>query len=159
MILLSRILLLTAVYLALTANLQPSNTLLGFLLAAAIIFLLRPAGHASSWRLTPESILALIRYVLILIYDLIISGVQTARIVLDPRLPIREGVIAIPTNCDTEAAQALSAHAISVTPGEIVVEMGEEGTMHTHVLDVERAAGAVIRAQMEREQLLSKITQ
>ena len=150
-------LLLTAVYIALTSNLQPSNILAGLLIATAVMLLLRTSGHTSTWRFSAAGIVALIRYTLVLVYDLIVSGIQVARIVLDPDLPIRQGDIAIPTSCKIEAAQALSAHAITVTPGEMVVEIGKDGAMYTHVLDATGAEEDVIRAQKMREEMLGKI--
>ena len=151
------ILLLTAVYIALTANLQPSNILAGLLIATAVMFLMHTSGRTSTWRFSAAGIVALFRYTLVLIYDLIVSGIQVARIVLTPDLPIHQGDIAIPTACDTEVAQALSAHAITVTPGEMVVEIGEDGAMYTHVLDATQAEEDVLHAQEMREEMLEKI--
>lgn len=150
-------LLLTATYLALTANLQLSNILVGLLLSSLILLLLRPATSAVSWRIWPSVSWAIVRYILVLAYDLIVSGVQVARIVLDPALPIQQGNIAIPTNCESETAQALSAHAITLTPGEMVVEIGDEGVMYTHVLDASHAEENMAEAQQMREQMLNKI--
>ena len=110
-----------------------------------------------TWRFSAAGVLAFIRYALVLIYDLIVSGIQVARIVLDPDLPIRQGDIAIPTTCETEVAQALSAHAITVTPGEMVVEIDKDGTMYTHVLDATHAEEDAKRAQEMREEMLEKI--
>ncbi len=157
MIQLRGIFLLTAVYIALTANLQPSNILIGLLLAAGVMFLLRSAGYSSAWHFSPGGAVAFVRYVFILIYDLMVSGIQVARIVLNPNLPIKQGDIAIPTNCETEVSQALSAHAITITPGEMVVEIGQDGAMYTHVLDATHAEEDSIRAQKMREDLLEKI--
>ena len=151
------ILMLTAVYLALTANLRLSNILVGLLLSSLILMLLRPATRAVNWRFLPSTTWAILRYLLLLVYDLIVSGIQVARIVLDPALPIQQGIIAIPTNCESETGQALSAHAITLTPGELVVEMGDEGVMYTHVLDATHAEDDMAEAQQMREDLLRKI--
>jgi len=151
------VLLLTAVYLALTANLQLNNIILGLLLSLLILLLLRPATRAVNWRIWPSTSWAMLRYLLVLAYDLIVSGIQVARIVLNPTLPIQQGIIAIPTNCESETAQALSAHAITLTPGEMVVEMSDEGVMYTHVLDATHAQDNMAEAQQMREQMLQKI--
>ena len=76
---------------------------------------------------------------------------------LSPKLPIQQGNIAIPTTCTAETAQALSAHAITLTPGAMVVEMGDEGRMYTHVLDAGHAEESMADAQQKREQMLNKI--
>ena len=151
------VLLLTAGYLALTANLQLSNVIAGLLLSILVLILLRPAPRALNWRLLPSTTWALIRYIFVLAYDLLISGIQVARIVLTPSLPIQQGIIAIPTDCESETAQALSAHAITLTPGEMVVEMSDDGTMYTHVLDASHASETMAEAQRMREEMLQNI--
>ena len=102
-------------------------------------------------------ILALGAYVLIVTRDVILSGLQVARLVLDPSLPIRPGIIAIPSLCQSELATALSAHAITLAPGEMVVEIDKHGIMYTHTLDVTKAESYVNEAQQMRSDLLARI--
>jgi multicomponent Na+:H+ antiporter subunit E len=148
---------LTLAYLALTANLEPINVVAGLIIAILVVWLVKPQPHRVSWRQVPGRTLALGRYVLLLIYDLVVSGIQVARIVLDPTLPIRPGIIAIPSKCRSEMASALNAHAITLTPGESVIEMSEDGTMYTHCLDAARSEEVVEQAQNLRVDLLEKI--
>ncbi|MGW8251940.1 MAG: Na+/H+ antiporter subunit E, partial [Anaerolineales bacterium] len=103
------------------------------------------------------ALLALGRYLLLLAYDLVSAGFQVARIVLNPSLPISPGIIAIPTGCRSELSLALSAHALSVSPGELVIEIDDQGIMYTHVLDASRKSAYVYEAQQIRENLLRKI--
>ncbi|MGD8804788.1 MAG: Na+/H+ antiporter subunit E [Chloroflexota bacterium] len=151
------IVLLTLTYLALTANLEPINVIAGLIIAALVVLLVRPQPHKVDWRQVPEMTVALGRYVLVLIYDLVVSGVQVARIVLDPKLPIKPGIIAIPSRCRSEMASALNAHAITLTPGESVIEMGEDGVMYTHCLDADQSKELIEQAQDLRVNLLEKI--
>lgn len=148
---------LTAVYLALTGNLQLSNIITGLIISALIVWLLGIESKPLSWRAFFPALWALVKYVTVLMVDLVSSGIQVARIVLSPRLPIAPGNIAIPTRCSTELSQALSAHAITLTPGEMVVEMGKQGVMYTHALDATHADEYVVEAQEKREQMLIKI--
>jgi multicomponent Na+:H+ antiporter subunit E len=151
------IVLLTLTYLALTANLEPINVIAGLIIAALVVLLVRPQPHKVDWRQVPEMTVALGRYILVLIYDLVVSGVQVARIVLDPKLPIKPGIIAIPSRCRSEMASALNAHAITLTPGESVIEMGEDGVMYTHCLDADQSKELIEQAQDLRVNLLEKI--
>ena len=144
-------------YLALTGNFAWGNILLGLLVALLVALLVQPGDGLADPSNLPAALVALLRYVLVLAYDLIVSGVQVARIVLDPRLPIRPGIVAIPTDCQSELGRALSAHAISLTPGELVVEVGEDGTMYTHCLDASQATDLVANVQKMREAMLTKI--
>ena len=151
------ILALTLVYLALTANLEPLNILVGLLVGTIVTFLI-PANetefHPSRWL---SFIWALIRYIILMAWDLIVSGVQVARIVLSPKMPINPGIIAIPSKTDSDLATALSAHEITLTPGEFVVEIDEEGVMYTHVLNLEQAEQFAEEAQEKRRTLLEKM--
>ena len=59
--------------------------------------------------------------------------------------------------CESALATALSAHALSISPGEVVVEIDPNGVMYTHVLDVTHSAEYQEQAQQMRNDLLSKI--
>lgn len=151
------ILSLLFVYLELSSNFEFSNILLGLLVVFAITKLIPFRRRPSDWRRLPSATVALVRYTVILAYDLIVSGVQVARIVLDPGLPIKPGIVAIPSESESELGAALSAHAITLTPGEMVVEMDDTGVMYTNCLDVTDAERYVTEAQTMRRDLLQKI--
>ena len=151
------ILVLLALYLALTGNLQFSNIVVGVLVAGLVSLLLRPQRGRMAVRRIPGALWAMIRYIAILAADVVKSGIEVARIVLDPALPIRPGIVAIEAGCESELAQALSAHALSITPGELVIGIDEAGTMYTHCLDATHAAEYAAEAQQMRRTLLSKI--
>jgi multicomponent Na+:H+ antiporter subunit E len=80
-----------------------------------------------------------------------------ARVVLTPGVSLRQGIIAIPAETSSDLGRALSAHAITVTPGEMVVEMDEEGTMYTHCLDATAAAETAVAHQRQRRAMLERI--
>lgn len=148
--------LLTLVYLALRPNFEILNILAGIIIAAVVVLLLRPQPQPLRWRQLPTIILALIRYTVVLAYDLVVSGIQVARIVLKPGRTLRPGIIIIPSKNQSEVAQALNAHAITLTPGEIVVEITDDGTMYTHCLNATESQKLVDDAQEMRVSLLEK---
>jgi multicomponent Na+:H+ antiporter subunit E len=145
------------VYLALTANLELGNLVLGLVIATGLTALLRPPRGTFDLRQLPDTLMAIIRYLFVVILNAIKSGLVVARLVLDPVLPVKQGIIAIPSGCDEELATALSAHAITLAPGEMVVEIGEDGVMYTHALDATHAAEYVAEAQQLRLDLLRRI--
>jgi multicomponent Na+:H+ antiporter subunit E len=151
------ILLLWLVYLALTGNLAWNNLVVGLLFAAAVTLLMRPRRRAMNIRRFPAAFFAMLRYVGILMWDIVVNGIQVARIVLTPSLPIQPGIIAIPSLCESELGTALSAHAITVSPGELVVEISEDGVMYTHTLDATNSEKKAADAQRLRVNLLQKI--
>lgn len=149
-------LLLLLIYLALTSNLEVSNIITGGLIVLGVAALLLPGVNPIGVRRFPGAVWALIQYLGLLLIELIVSGLQVARIVLSPSLPIQPGIVAIPAGTDSELATALNAHAISVTPGELVVEIGEDGVMYTHCLDATRPEEARLSA-LQRRDLLCRI--
>lgn len=149
--------LLAGVYLALTANAQPANLVVGALIGLGAAALVRPTAERMNPRRLPGALWALARYLVILAVDIFQCGIDVARIVLDPRLPIRPGIVAIPSQMHSELGTALSAHAITITPGEMVIEIGPDGVMYTHCLDAAKSAAAAAAGQARRKALLERI--
>jgi multicomponent Na+:H+ antiporter subunit E len=117
--------LLTVIYLMITSNLSIANIVVGIVVALLVAALVRPPLRTMSPSHYPTSIVATFKYIGTLIWDLILSGVQLAQILLSRQMPINPGIINIPSNCVSELGAALSAHAITLTPGEMTVEMDE----------------------------------
>lgn len=150
-------LLVTTLYLLITADFTLLNIGVSLMIGFLISVVYQPESGLLDIRNFPRAIWALFRYVLLLLLDLIKSGLQVAWILLQTNLPIKPGIITISANCESEMANALSAHSISLTPGEIVVEMDEHGTMYTHVLDITEADEYTEEAQEIRRNLLRNI--
>jgi multicomponent Na+:H+ antiporter subunit E len=144
-------------YLFLTGNWAVNNLVTGLILAAFITLLIRPRKRNFEWKRLPDALVATIIYLGRLLIDLLMSGIQVAGIVLTPSLPIKPGIIAIPSQCESDLGVALSAHAITLTPGEMVVEIDEAGVMYTHVLDASDPDDRVANAQRKRRELLRRI--
>jgi multicomponent Na+:H+ antiporter subunit E len=127
------------------------------MIVTGIVKLIRPRRLPADWRRLPSSVFALMRYLVKLAYDVIGSGIRVARIVMDPALPIKPGIVSIPSEYESEMGTALSAHAITLAPGEMVVEMDEKGVMYTSCLDTTRSEKYLEDAQKIRKDLLQKI--
>lgn len=149
---------LTLLYIALTANAEPLNWLLGVLLAVGITALLRPELTTVNWRNVPIALWTGVKFVAALQWDLLVSSIQVARIVLQRDMPLRQGIFALPTGSEREAVAVLSAQAITLTPGEMVVEMDDDGTLYVHSLDVVKSAETAPAAQRQRVAYMEKMT-
>ncbi len=155
---LSSIIALFIVYLMLTANITLPNLVLGLLVAGGIT-LLMPKDAPMLFRIDrlPRFLWTGMQYAFVVIKDVVLGGISTARLVLDPKLPLKSGIIAIPTGSKSELGTAFSAHAITLSPGELVIEMDSDGMIYTHCLDVESTAAAADEAQAKRHKLLSSL--
>lgn len=131
----------------------------GFGAGLALAWLLKPEPLPGSWRALPAQAGALLLYVAALFRDIFISGIDVARRVLSPDMRLQPGIIAVSTQ-DPERGPvilALSANYITLTPGELVVEVEDDHVMYIHCLDVEASAAGADEAQARRLRLLKSM--
>lgn len=83
----------------------------------------------------PRQLVAALLYSLRLAWDVFVSGASVAWIVIQPRMPIKPAIQRITTQDETNnpVISALSAHSITITPGELVIDF-EEASDETHML-------------------------
>lgn len=129
----------------------------GLLVGLGVSALLPVRVKTFDWSYAPVFFWGLARYAARVLVDMFKSAYQVALIVLDPKLPINPGVVAIQSGCKSPIATALSAHAITLTPGEMVIAIDDDHVLYTHTLDVSRSAEYSAQAQALRRDLLSKI--
>jgi multicomponent Na+:H+ antiporter subunit E len=137
--------------------------LAGYAIGAAVMLLIAGRRHRVRWQRLPSQVFWLAVYALQLSRDIMLSGFDVARRVLDPRLPINPGTVTIPVQDDKHSLwiSALSAHAITVTPGEMVEGFTEiDGQPHfvIHTLDVAQTERTGYQAQAARLKMLRRIT-
>jgi multicomponent Na+:H+ antiporter subunit E len=150
------VLTLAILYLLLTADWSLGNVIFAFLLAGGIIWLVRPQVTPIDPRRLPGMIWGLIVYLGVLLKDIAQNAVWVAAVVVFSR-PINPGIIAIPSECQTQMGTALSAHAITASPGEMVIEISDDGIMYVHCLDATNRKELMEAAQRQRRELLQNI--
>lgn len=149
--------ILLLLYIGLSGVISPANLLLGGGIAASLTWVLRPQRDKLDGIELIKKTGYVFRYMYLLIIDMLQSGFVMARILLSPRLSINPGIIAIPKKGRGKMASALTAHALTVTPGELVVEIDRDGTMFVHCLDVSRFEEYESQIQQLRFQVLEHI--
>lgn len=150
---------LALVWVGITSRATLASLLIGYVLSLGALALLRPRPFRARWARLPRQLLALVIYVAALFRDILLSGVDVARRVLSPDMRLKPGIVAVPTQ-DPEAnltVAALSADSITLTPGELVVEIENNQVMYVHCLDVEASAAEFDRVQARRLALLRRI--
>jgi multicomponent Na+:H+ antiporter subunit E len=112
----------------------------------------------------PSQLIALVVYIVTLAKDIFFSGIDVAGRVLDPKLRIKPGIHRISTqdNTNNHLISALSAHSITITPGELVIDFEEDENGQTilivHALDKEASDTSKLeRDQARRLQLIRRI--
>lgn len=138
--------------------------LVSSVLVTALIFPTLRVRHHRELRLWDRTSAA-VQYTVILFRDIYLSAIDVARRVIDPNMPLKPGIIAIPTDYTPPAdsvgladvVAAVSAHGITITPGELVIGFEGNTVMYVHCLDVDASSANGAGNQAKRLALLRRI--
>jgi multicomponent Na+:H+ antiporter subunit E len=156
-------------WMPLTAHISLESFGVGFILSFAILTLLlngAPQSNAPlSWRHLPNQTAAGVIYMLTLFRDIYLSAIDVAKRIINPAMPLNPGIIAVSTQMDTSGIKenhadtiaAISAHGITITPGELVVDFDGSHVMYVHCLDAVASDGVAESNQSKRIALLRRI--
>ena len=83
-----------------------------------------------------------------LLWEIVKSNLQVARIILSPRLEIAPELIKVPTGQDSDLGRVIYANSITLTPGTVSIYVWSKG-IEVHALNRDFAAG-VETGEMDR---------
>ncbi len=132
---------LAILWMVLTDTYSLQALALGYIVGFAIMLLTKREEAELKLAKLPGQVFWSLLYVARLAWDIFISGLGVARIILSPKMPIQSGIITVKTQDKTnnQVISALSAHSITITPGEMVVDFSQdddETVMYVHCLNV-----------------------
>jgi multicomponent Na+:H+ antiporter subunit E len=92
----------------------------------------------------------LVPYVLWLLGRMLVSAVQIAWIVINPRVPPEPGIVRLRTDLKSPAARAMLSNSLTLVPGTMTLEMDEhELTVHSFTPDaVDDLASAAMQSRI-----------
>lgn len=139
-----------------TAEPTPGNFLLAYVFSLVVLVATGQRGDSFRLRNAPVQIYNLIAYVLFLAFEVLVSGVKVALVVIARELKISPGTTELSTfdESNNDLISAVSAHGITITPGELVVDFKESATegatMIVHSLNLEISAKRLEQDQRVR---------
>ncbi len=147
------------IWIGLTSQTTLENYLVGIVLGFAVLTFARFKPPKLRWSRLPSQITATLVYVFLMFRDIILSSVDVTRRVLSPTIPLKPGIVAVTTQ-DPERDPlicALSSDIITLTPGELVMEIEDNYTMYVHTLDVDATLASIEQVQARRLKLMKRI--
>ena len=132
-----------------------NNFLIGMLLGPIII---RPFktfynfDEQLSYTNTIRRIPKQIKFLSILLIEIIKASVFVAKIILRPNLDLKPGIIAVPIRAKTDAGITAIANTITLTPGTLTIEVSDDkSTLYVHAIDLSdpKAVSESIRDDLE----------
>ena len=109
----------------------------------------RPDLEGISRWLQPERYFWGAVYVFVLAAYVVKANIEVAYRVLHPALPIRPGIVRVKTHLQRPTSRTALCNSITLTPGTLAVDIGEDGTMmvhwiYVHSMDPNEAAEQII---------------
>ncbi|MBL7906125.1 MAG: Na+/H+ antiporter subunit E [Bacteroidales bacterium] len=86
-------------------------------------------------KLTPRGLMYSFQYVGVFVWALIKSNIDVMFRVLNPRLPLRPGIVRVETKLKSPMARMILANSITLTPGTFVVDI-RENIIYVHWIEV-----------------------
>lgn len=97
-----------------------------------------------------------ILYIFVFIKELVKANIDVAKRALNPKLPIKPGIVKVPTEMKSDYGLAMLANSITLTPGTITMDIAEENGknfIYIHWIDVattdSKKAGEAIKGTLE----------
>jgi len=148
--------LLFLIWLVLNGRVTLEIVLLGLVLSAAVFsFMLVFTEY--SWQLDKKlmrSIVILVPYFFVLVWEIIKSNLVVARCILNRHIPLQKTLAVVEVDLKTDLARMILANSITLTPGTITVKVeGNRFTVHClsrELLDgIEESAWVRLLRKME----------
>lgn len=137
------------------------NTLaVGQVLLGALLAMVLPLISVRFWPDRPRlrRPLQLLRYLLVLLWDIIVANLVVARLILGPTRNLRPAFICLPLDLCSDFAIIVLANTISLTPGTVSADLSlDRRTLLIHALDVEDEARTIARIKNRYERPLMEI--
>ncbi|WP_223477138.1 Na+/H+ antiporter subunit E [Oricola indica] len=125
--------LMAFVWAAVTGSFSVINLIFGFALGALALSLIREQVGSMGYFSRARRVLSLI---LLFIYELVLSSVRVAKLVLTPNMNLKPGIFAYPLKVDRDFEITLLANLITLTPGTLSVDVSDDRRfLFVHALD------------------------
>ncbi|MCA1300828.1 Na+/H+ antiporter subunit E [Stappia indica] len=119
---------------AVTGSFEIANLTFGFVLGAGALYLIREQVGTTGYLNRAWQIISL---AVLFVYELVLSALRVARIVLTPKIELSPGIIAYPLTVDRDFEITMLANLITLTPGTLSVDVSEDRkVLYVHCLDV-----------------------
>ncbi|GAB4360599.1 MAG: Na+/H+ antiporter subunit E [Oricola sp.] len=125
--------LMALVWAAVTGSFSPINLVFGFALGAVALSLIREQVGSMGYFTRARRVISLM---VLFVYELVLSSIRVAMMVLNPKMELKPGIFAYPLKVDRDFEITLLANLITLTPGTLSVDVSDDRrTLYIHTVD------------------------
>lgn len=122
-----------------------NNFLIGALLGPIVIRPFKELYHFEnkiSFQDVFKKIPKVMKFFYVLIIEIIKANVMVAKIILQPKLAIKPGIIAVPIRTKTDLGITAIANMITLTPGTLTIDVSDDKkVVYVHAIDASDPQG------------------
>lgn len=149
-------LMVAFVWMFLNNNWSASGFIIGYLIGLALLFLLR---RFLPYDFYLKKIWAIVALFLLFIKELVVSSYVVIKQIISPRLDIKPGIFAFPTELKTDWEITTLACLISLTPGTLTLEVSPDNKiLYIHAMDINDVNEAIEQIRNTFEKAIMEVS-
>jgi multicomponent Na+:H+ antiporter subunit E len=123
---------LMLVWLALTASVEFEELSAGILISFMFSFFLNKTYFEIGLpKLSIKKVIFFLFYIFVLLWEIAKANIDVAYRVLNPKMPIRPGIVVVKTNLKQKLSKVILANSITLTPGTFTLDiLGDNLLVH-----------------------------
>ncbi|MBA4536032.1 Na+/H+ antiporter subunit E [Bacillus aquiflavi] len=147
---------LAFIWMFLKAAYDPMTFFVGYFFGLLILFTFRRFFNS---RFYLFRIVAVIKLFFIFIRELILSNIAVLKVILKPKLDMKPGIFAMPTELKKDWEITILANLITLTPGTLVIDISPDNkTLYIHAMDIEDAEDAINSIKNSFEKAIMEVS-
>ncbi|MBM7586243.1 multicomponent Na+:H+ antiporter subunit E [Bacillus pakistanensis] len=147
---------LAFIWMFLSVSFTSKSFFIGFLLGLLIIFAFRRFFTGRFYLLRVWAIISLI---VLFIKELILANISVLMAIIRPKLEIKPGIFALPTELKSDWEITVLANLITLTPGTLVVDISfDNKILYIHSIDMPDADEAVNEIKNTFEKAIKEVS-
>ena len=140
----------------LTVTFNASTFIVGFLLGALMLWITK--GFFPG-RFYMNRVWAVIKLILLFFKELIMANVHVLVLIVQPKMPIKPAIFALPTVLEKDWEITLLSSLITLTPGTLVIDVSDDSkTLYIHALDYGDADEAIDSIKNTFEKAIQEVS-
>ncbi|MBS8266013.1 Na+/H+ antiporter subunit E [Mesobacillus boroniphilus] len=133
--------ILAFVWMFLKTSYSPASFFVGYFFGLLIIYIFRRFFTSRFYLLR---VVAVVNLIYIFSKELLLSNIAVLKAVLRPKLNIKPGIFAFPTELKEDWEITMLANLITLTPGTLVVDVSPDNRiLYVHAMDISDADEAI----------------
>lgn len=149
-------LLIAVIWMFLQDSYMMNTFIFGFIIGIFILYLLRNFFEFDFYF---RRVIAFMKLGWLFLTELIKANIDVVKVVLQPQLRNKPGIIAVRTSLETDIERATLAALITLTPGTVSMDFSADSkTIYVHTIDVDDRDAMVAEIKGSFEKAIMEVT-